>query len=774
VKKKYPFSFDLRPGGFGFGFDLSSAAAAIIYDGTLLNIASECFLKDVGAYPQDNAPAYASNMVYQNGIDNKVVVPLDCSLSNEKYNNTIQVTGTGSSASDLGGGDWKIIFDTSAVVKFILSESEPTSEVHLVEFTADIVLGNMSITGYHDGSSFIPFNVPIIVTQGINEINCKNRSGTNEIYFVVSGASSSEINLTDNSVKEITAVNTKSLLYYSPEDKEFKVIADGSVGESLLLNGEFNDGTTNWTPKDTTDIFETRNNALYMQTTIEDSSTHCRTYQKFNKQPEKNKTYSFGVNLIQALLKNTYTPVANQFRVGWATNIDSQPIQIIASNDLESTTTGMLNVPFVFTSDYNSNYGIVIGGRDDVAILEVDDTYIRESLPISIQYNLTKSFGELLTLNVLVEQTDIDYLNAYPNALREMWTEKKLHPALSFDRSDMVTGQGYYPANDFNSGQYVQNVAVELGSELTGNELPYSSNTVSRDGSTVTLNIVDNQSGFYDDAIMNINDLAILSFTILSYTGSGGQIVLSLGSDNHWVALDAAVRVEVNAGTSTRIRFSGLELGTEMIIKYSLIPVSHYSEIQNYTSACRDTYKSANYGASDLIVKQDATGRIIGAGDGMEFNGKAYANPGYVFPNDEDWYIEIVMNILNDGSYHLMGVIEASSNLTFGEYAYSDKVRVQSPSGSLYSPILVDGKHHFILGKVGSNLTLYTDGQSGENNTGNIFTNILPFFIGKQNGADTNQITSSLPLFKIHKNTTVTQALATKAYNDAVAKGLLS
>jgi len=94
----------------------------------------------------------------------------------------------------------------------------------------------------------------------------------------------------------------------------------------------------------------------------------------------------------------------------------------------------------------------VPGGSDQS--FSVDNLKISALIPQNGFFDLNVPFSELLLLNKEITQNDIDYLNSNPNAIRDIYTQRKTHP-LSFTREDILEGS-YYPIRNQDSSNFIQ------------------------------------------------------------------------------------------------------------------------------------------------------------------------------------------------------------------------------------------------------------------------------------------------------------------------------
>ena len=139
-----------------------------------------------------------------------------------------------------------------------------------------------------------------------------------------------------------------------------------------------------------------------------------------------------------------------------------------------------------------------------------------------------------------------------------------------------------------------------------------------------------------------------------------------------------------------------------------------YSTIVNFLASCRTNLDLTNYGALNLLYKQDATGRFTGMADAnlIEFTGDSrYVDVGFMPPGDSAWEIDLVMEIIGSSNFNWNGCFSTTgaNMLIFGK-SNANKAELYIGSAYAQSPsALSDGIHQIRIefdGLGGGNLVV--------------------------------------------------------------------
>jgi len=188
--------------------------AKILYNMTTFNTSptGERTLDNAGSSGSANdAPLYGSKAIYQNGTDNSLPVPLEYTLS---ATDTKQTATLGADWVDNGSDSY--------------TASSATSDLSDISSTGTNVVINFTISNYSAGT-----------LDGQSANGTYETTGTNEALTAVGFTGDVLI----NSAKEITSVDTKALLYYSPVNNEWKVIETIPTSTTYTFTDSFADIT---------------------------------------------------------------------------------------------------------------------------------------------------------------------------------------------------------------------------------------------------------------------------------------------------------------------------------------------------------------------------------------------------------------------------------------------------------------------------------------------------------------------------------------------------
>ena len=318
------------------------------------------------------------------------------------------------------------------------------------------------------------------------------------------------------------------------------------------------------------------------------------------------------------------------------------------------------------------------------------------TLPVSTVYTETAS-GQLFTaLTVAPTPADLTYLNANLHAIPKLLDGETVS-GLSFVLADIYS---CYLGNDKNSGAYLQDLRQNLGSELVTTPDCSSTTgfisvqaTIASDGSliTVTTDATLTETIMFFDAFPAIG--VTVKFVIdVDTMPENGTLIWELRDE--WLATESGplvlglneVIVSVPLSfTIPRFIVNGKNLLSANSFKINTFSTKEVqaSEIQNYTAACRTTYENVNYGMSNLLLKQDATGRFTGMADDRTFeikdpnlildtqwSGTGYGYVEEVYHDGTDWVHFLYLangnrykNSVSDGTFTMKALIVGTIHL---------------------------------------------------------------------------------------------------------------
>jgi len=173
-KRKKRVTATYRMLGFGLAHGGGSTVlAAIIYDGTLLNIASERFLKDIGASPRDNATLY-SGRAKQFATDMSMPIDIPYTLGSDIFASRGTFTSPPLTQTAITDGYNYVHDGTSGTAECFANLSPAIQDGDTVVHTFDAVVNSGTVT-LLDGQT---------ITTGSNTIIATNAlSGGDRSYF---------------------------------------------------------------------------------------------------------------------------------------------------------------------------------------------------------------------------------------------------------------------------------------------------------------------------------------------------------------------------------------------------------------------------------------------------------------------------------------------------------------------------------------------------------------------------------------------------------------
>ena len=229
--------------------------------------------------------------------------------------------------------------------------------------------------------------------------------------------------------------------------------------------------------------------------------------------------------------------------------------------------------------------------------------------------------------------------------------------------------------------------------------------------------------------------------------------------------------------TSNGSDFRMFSNGVNSVDNISVKQLSGVHQIENYTDSCRDEAKQLPYGTQNANYKINGLGMRTEESPHFECSElfDNYGDTGWIPSADEDWSIELVLSKDTDDVEWYMGTqaIDRCFIATNGadprrlKYAIGD---MASYLGDTYE--VGENIHLVLIYSSGGSFKSYENNISKADAQTSLSVQTTSFFIGVE--AYLNKyMTDGVRLFKAHQKA-LTQEEVTKAYTDAVNKGLLS
>ena len=225
---------------------------------------------------------------------------------------------------------------------------------------------------------------------------------------------------------------------------------------------------------------------------------------------------------------------------------------------------------------------------------------------------------------------DITELNANPEDIARMVKGVATIGTYSFTLADI---EAFYPGNEGSaSGAYIQDITTALGADVVSNGT-FDTNITGWGGFATTV-VWDASNGGCIKAGNGAGGVALPKQTgILSntkkyklsfdYSTTDGTKPLSVYSGGYITIVPTTDIVTTGAWTSVSAIFDNVAGNTELVFGQQSVATYAYFDnviveevtavpITNYAASCRTTYLNTNYGASNFLYTQDASGRLTG------------------------------------------------------------------------------------------------------------------------------------------------------------------
>ena len=369
--------------------------------------------------------------------------------------------------------------------------------------------------------------------------------------------------------------------------------------------------------------------------------------------------------------------------------------------------------------------------------------------------NITASHSNFFALDgTSITASDLTYLDANPEAVAKL-VDGETVAGLSFVLADI---HNFYPCNEGEaSGAYIQDVSVALGSEEVANSDFATSDLTGwtfAQGSGVVV------SGELETTSINATLSARYNFTSVAgkyykfefkvragtqighqYSVFDGENLQEITGSIPYDVADGEIGIIFKAtgnDTGVYVQRDGVTtIGTTYFDDVSVREATA-QEIANFTTSSRTTLENTNYGASNLLYKQDATGRWLSMADAnlIEFTGDGrYVDVGFMPPSDTAWEIDFVMETLANGVDKWNGINSSalSENIYIGQGTGNKLFAFIGNTFVVATSVSSDGLHHVRVefdGLGGGNLVIdnsLTASYSGSTYT---YSAIEKLFIG--------------------------------------------
>jgi len=233
-KRKKRVTATYRMLGFGLAHGGGSTVlAAIIYDGTLLNIASERFLKDIGASPRDNATLY-SGRAKQFATDMSMPIDIPYTLGSDIFASRGTFTSPPLTQTAITDGYNYVHDGTSGTAECFANLSPAIQDGDTVVHTFDAVVNSGTVT-LLDGQT---------ITTGSNTIIATNAlSGGDRSYFRYVDAVAFDFDIINETAQKATA--TAKHLYKFDHDTDtfvYDELTDDQIQYHLGRVNGYSDG----------------------------------------------------------------------------------------------------------------------------------------------------------------------------------------------------------------------------------------------------------------------------------------------------------------------------------------------------------------------------------------------------------------------------------------------------------------------------------------------------------------------------------------------------
>lgn len=647
-----------------------------------------------------------------------------------------------------------------------------------ISFYAVVKSGSFIVDAIYDGSKRVSLVNKHTIVTGLNEFVIPSiRVDTSTAYlYPVSTTQSFDIDFTFSSAKPIS-IDNSYLTMYDPIGKVFNTLGNGVNGGTnieLLEDGDFSSGTVgSWLPLDVNKhIMYVSNKMLYVQSILGTSA--LRGFLTFPF--VEGKKYRISALLDATACPNTMVLNVNSY-AGTVSALNVGTVISGSSNTVTGSITARADDDTLWFGDSSGTIGAICG---------ITNITITEVLPDDIKYLQENDFSNAVATNVPVNDSDRAYLKLNPEAIGDLWFDKKAHPQLSFDKTNIIH---WYPANEGEEGgekifDVTKSLLTNPNYDFTSGGTDYSV-IVSGSGSVTFSN---NQAVFTDclnvwlnelSVATEIGDFCVIEVDVASLTNNNGGYIQvkeagGWGSTALVVGKNTFTRiVDLAGGFRLYARGDGVE--TYVINSFKVTNYKKdYSKINSFDVTCRTTHLKTDHGASNLFMKQDpVTGRVVGMSDlnTVEFNGASDGiNTGWTPDLDADWSVELVTYFESTGTEQAHGVAyENPTNRITISVSVSGYLFARIGDNIIHSNVLVVNNYiNAILTyeHITKTFVLYLNSIKKVTDIGTFSGTTQEFVLGKQGDSTLYHVTGKGGYFRVY-NKVLNQSEVTKVYNDA-------
>jgi len=293
--------------------------------------------------------------------------------------------------------------------------------------------------------------------------------------------------------------------------------------------------------------------------------------------------------------------------------------------------------------------------------LEIDDISIVRAFDISTHYNLSKSYQYAIAATAPLTAADTAYIDANPEAMYRVLYDSLVLPSgfSSTDITHFYDGTGGVKDSALNK-KCVQDIATPLGANaiVNGTFDTDLSNWTNVHGKATWESGTARMNNGIDTGISQLAQLRTelrgkyihVSVDIIEESTIGGSLRVYDGSAERAIGSVAAIGqysgVQLFDYSKTYIYIEAVS-GWNGRVDNLEVREASVSEIANYTSNVRTNFLNTTYGATNLKLVKDASGRTTGVQTNplLEFNGDGrYCDTGWTPDLSKDWTVEFVLD----------------------------------------------------------------------------------------------------------------------------------
>ena len=396
----------------------------IEYDGTLQTRPDmKRALLDIGNPPEDFAIVYSGKTVTLSG-DGKIDVPINATYeelipTKDQMSQMTNVTLTVISDTEYKND----CIDTRFGLDFLLSKDYTNEPIVTLSFFADYMSGLAIINKYYSDGGW--HTIPRYeIKMGWNEITIPMRSlgGKGTVRLTSSWEKVTTSVIISNISVKLFSKTEGSVTHFDYIDNKFKQVGANGIGSvEQALNGNFEDGQTNW----------------------ENLKAGCTITDKFTSDGTSNYWLAEG-SLLSLIKDKTYllSYEVDNITHGWVGVLLNVNTSLVDNTFVD--TNGVH--PYFFTANETVGVNKTVIRTTSSFTGDVDNISVRESLPLSTKITFDNgTYGAICVLHTNhFSQDDLDEMNKKPELLIEWSFGKATLPSgIIMDIKDKI----YYPSN---------------------------------------------------------------------------------------------------------------------------------------------------------------------------------------------------------------------------------------------------------------------------------------------------------------------------------------